>query len=182
MPEPIVDGLNRPLPPPAGDEASTLLGFLEFQRATLDWKCSGLTDDQLRIATPPSSMTLGGLLKHVASAEDAWFTRAVAGQPMPDPWAAADAAGFGLEWSWESAAGDTGDSLRALWKERVERSRTIVQDVLNARGEAALGDMHDSWSGRVSLRWIITHMIEEYARHNGHADLLREAIDGTTGE
>jgi len=182
MPEAILDEFERPLPPSAGDEAATLLGFLDFQRATLAWKCSGLTDDQLRMAFPPSSMTLGGLLKHVASAEDAWFTRTLAGQPMPDPWAAADAAGFGLEWSWTSAASDTGDSLRALWRERVQRSRAIVQQVLEERGAAALADMHDSWSGRVSLRWIITHMIEEYARHNGHADLLREAVDGTVGE
>ena len=176
------DEVGRPLPPAGADEAATLLGFLDFQRATLAWKCSGLTDDQLRIAVPPSSMTLGGLLKHVASAEDAWFTRAVGGRPMPDPWAAADAAGFGLEWSWTSAAADTGDSLRALWSERVERSRAIVNGVLQERGEAALGDMHESWAGRVSLRWIIAHMIEEYARHNGHADLLREAVDGATGE
>lgn len=182
MSEKRFDDNGRPMPPAAGDEAETLIGFLDFQRATLAWKCSDLTDVQLRLAHPPSPMTLGGLLKHVASAEDAWFTRTVAGEPMPDPWASADANGFGLDWSWTSAAADSGDELRSLWSERVERSRAIVDRRLRDRGSAALSEVHESWNGPVSLRWVLTHMIEEYARHNGHADLLREAIDGQTGE
>ena len=177
------DEVGRPEPPKAGDEAATLVGFLEYQRATLEWKCRGLTNEQLRLAPfPPSLMTLGGMLKHLASAEDAWFTRALGGEPMPDPWASADAAGESWDWSWTSAAEDSGAALRALWEERVARSRAILGERLQERAAEALGDMHESWKGPVSLRWILTHMIEEYARHNGHADFLRESIDGQTGE
>jgi uncharacterized damage-inducible protein DinB len=177
------DEHGRPEPPHEADEAATLLGFLEYQRATLAWKCRGLTDGQLRVALPPTSMTLGGLLKHLAYVEDYWFTEVAAGQPAPEPWASIDWQAD-PDWEWRSAAGDSGGELRALWAERVGRSRAAVNGLVGQEGNSALGQPHPAWGGqgRVSLRWVVVHMIEEYARHNGHADLLRESIDGETGE
>lgn len=179
------DEHGRPEPPFDGDEAATLLGFLDYQRATLEWKCRGLDDKQLRVALPPSPVTLGGLLKHLACVEDSWFTEVVAGQPLPEPWASADFSAD-PDWDWHSAAADSGDALRALWAEGVNRSRTIVKAQLSQGGDAALSRTHPvlPWGGqdRVSLRWVLAHMIEEYSRHNGHADLIREPIDGQTGE
>ncbi len=170
---------GRPEPPPlAGDEIGTLTGFLDSQRATLAWKCRRLTDEQLRAPLHPTSMTLAGLLKHLARVEDIWFTEVVAEGHKPDRWAS-------MEWAdeWQNAAGDSGEELRRLWAERVEASRAVVTAQLQA-GEAALATTHPAWGGqaRVSLRWVLVHMIEEYARHNGHADLLRQSIDGETGE
>ena len=173
----LVDG-DRPDPPLAGTEVETLLGFLDFQRATLAWKCAGLDDQQLRTRLHPTSMTLAGLLKHLARVEDGWFTEVVAEREMPAPWA-------GLPWAaeWEDSAADTGEELRRLWAERVDASRAVVQAAL-AAGSGALDATHPAWGGQghPSLRWVLVHMIEEYARHNGHADLLRQAVDGETGE
>ena len=158
-----------------------LLGFLDYQRATLAWKCGGLTDEQLRIVRPPSSVTLGGLLKHLASIEDEWFTEVVALGPPPEPWASVDQQAT-PDWAWTSAADDSGAELLALWAERVERSRAVVADRVRDQGVKALDQTHAAWLGAVSLRWVILHMIEEYARHNGQADLIRESIDGLVGE
>ncbi len=178
-----IDEHGRAEPPHEANEASTLLGFLDYQRATLEWKCRGLSDEHLRVALPPTSMTLGGMLKHLAYVEDYWCTEIVGGYAAPAPWA-------GVEWQadpdWErrSAAQDSGDELRALWAARVARSRDVVRTRL-IQGEAeALATAHPAWGGRgrVSLRWVLVHLIEEYARHNGHADLVREFIDGQTGE
>ena len=164
--------------PLAADEVQTLLGFLDYQRATFEWKCRGLSDEQLRLGLPSTAMTLGGMLEHLARVEDNWFCEVVAEAPKPEPWAS-------MAWAaeWKEAAGQTGDELRRLWAERVDRSRRVVAEHL-ARGDSALDETHPAWGGlaRVSLRWVLLHMIEEYARHNGHADLLRESIDGETGE
>jgi uncharacterized damage-inducible protein DinB len=177
------DDHGRPEPPLAGDEVSTLLGFLDYQRATLAWKTRGLDDEALRVALPPTTMTLGGLLKHMACVEDGWFTEVVAEQPDPEPWASVDW-DADRDWDWHSAAEQPGDELRAFWAERVEASRAVVRAALEGGVDEALAATHPAWGGRgqVSLRWVLTHMIEEYARHNGHADLLRESIDGETGE
>lgn len=177
------DEHGRPEPPPEGDEAATLLGFLDFQRATLEWKCRGLTDEQLRVVLPPAALTLGGMLKHLAHVEDYWCTTVVAGEPTPEPWAGVDWK-QDPDWEWRTAADDPGDVLRALWGERVERSRGIVQARLGRGAAEALGAAHPVRAGRsrVSLRWVLVHLIEEYSRHNGHADLIRESIDGQTGE
>jgi hypothetical protein len=178
-----IDDHGRPEPPLEGDEVATLLGFLDYQRATLDWKTRGLTDVQLRMPLPPTSMTLGGMLKHLAFVEDYWCTEVVAEVPTPEPWAAVDA-DTDPDWDWESASHDSGADLRALWIERVQRSRTVVDGELRRVGAGALDVTHPAWGGqgRVSLRWVLVHLVEEYARHNGHADLLRQAIDGETGE
>ena len=175
---PDVDEHGRPDMPLAGNEVETLLGFLEYQRATLDWKCHGLDDEQLRAALPPTAMTLGGMLMHLARVEDNWFSEVVGESARSQPWA-------GMDWAaeWEDAAAYTGDDLRQMWADRVDRSRRVVAARLDT-GATALDSTHPAWGGQghPSLRWVLVHMIEEYARHNGHADLLREAIDGETGE
>lgn len=183
MTDVTIDEWGRPEPPHSGGEVATLLGFLDYQRATLEWKTRGLSDDQLRIALPPATITLGGLLKHLALVEDQWFTRRVAERPLPEPWRTVDWEAD-HDWEWHSAAADTGAELRRLWAAGVERSRAVVAEQLAGGAAEGLAATHAAWGGRahVSLRWVIMHMIEEYARHNGHADLLRESIDGQTGE
>lgn len=178
-----LDDQGRPEPPRAADERATLVGFLEYQRATLAWKCADLTDTQLRVALSPSTLTLGGMLKHLAYVEDYWFSTVVAEAPQPEPWASVDWKAD-RDWDWTSAATETGAALYALWAERTDRSRAVVRAELDHHGAGALERVHPAWGGRsqVSLRWVLVHMIEEYARHNGHADLIREAIDGETGE
>jgi|SRR5271157_1101166 len=181
--EVMIDQHGRPWPPTDSGEAATLLGFVDYQPATLEWKCRGLSGEQLRVALPPSPMTLGGLLKHLACVEDSWFTEVIAGEPAPDPRASADFEAD-PDWNWHSAARDSGNDLRALWAERVNRSRDVVTTQLSRGEDAALSQTHSAWGGRgrVSLRWVLVHMVEEYARHNGHGDLIRESIDGQTGE
>ncbi|WP_415856553.1 DinB family protein [Sinomonas sp. G460-2] len=183
MTEILIDDHGRPEPPYAGEEVATLLGFLDYHRATLEWKCRGLGDEQLRVTLPPSSMTLGGMLKHLAFVEDAWCSEVLAGQQMSEPWAGVDWEAD-PDWDWHSATNDDGASLRALWAGRVERSKEIVDELLAEGAQAALATTHANGEGReaVSLRWVLVHLIEEYARHNGHADLLRESIDGQIGE
>ncbi|MCK6214828.1 DinB family protein [Micrococcus luteus] len=182
------DDQGRPEPPFAAGEAATLLGFLDFLRATIEWKTADLDTAALHRRLPghPSAMTLGGLLKHLAFVEFWWFEAVALGEPTSAPWVGAD---FDADpdWDWHSAAQDSAADLRALWQGQVERSRQIVVDLLAADGDdgdAALARAHRIREGRdpVSLRWILTHMIEEYGRHAGHADLLREGIDGQTGE
>jgi uncharacterized damage-inducible protein DinB len=177
-----IDEHGRPEPPPTGDEAGTLLGFLDFQRATLAWKCSGLDAAGLRATTAASSMTLGGLLKHMALVEDGWFSRSLHGNDYQPPWDTVDWKAD-RDWEFRTAGEDSPEQLFALWNGAVQRSRTLVAEAL-ASGDG-LGLLAErTWpDGRTpSLRWILCHMIEEYARHNGHADLLRESIDGETGE
>jgi uncharacterized damage-inducible protein DinB len=176
-----LDEQGRPEPPLAGDEAATLLGFLDYQRATLEWKCAGLDAAGLAATVAVSSMTLGGMLKHLAYVEADWFTWCLLGRDRPSPWGAVDWAAD-PDWDWHSAAGDPPEQLRALWRDTVRDSRAVVAGAL-AGGD--LGQLaRRRWAdGRApSLRWILTHMIEEYARHNGHADLIRESLDGQTGE
>jgi uncharacterized damage-inducible protein DinB len=175
------DEHGRPEPPVAADETSSILGFLDFQRATLAWKCAGLDAAGLRITVAASSMTLGGIVKHLAYVEDDWFSRWLFGDDRASPWDAVDWAAD-PDWDWHSAAADNPQQLRALWQAAVARSRSLTAAALRDGGLDRLAAR--SWpDGRSpSLRWILLHMIEEYARHNGHADLIRESIDGLTGE
>ncbi len=179
----VVDEQGRPEPPDQGDELATTIGYLEFLRATLAWKCAGVDADGMRTGIGTSTMTLGGLLKHLAWVEDYWFSYRLHGNQPDERWADVDWA-EDPDWEWNSAADDSPDELRARWSDAVERSRELVADAL-AGGEGldqlAVGFPDDA--DRVpSLRWILQHMNEEYARHAGHADLLREAVDGSTGE
>ncbi|WP_026874156.1 DinB family protein [Jiangella gansuensis] len=176
-----LDEQGRPEPPLAADEAGTLLGFLDFQRATLAWKCSGVDEDGLRATVGSSSMTLGGLLKHMAFVENDWFAYWLHGRDRQPPWDAVDWASD-RDWDWRTAADHTGEELFAIWQGAVDLSRTLAADAIADGGLDRPAAR--TWSdGRApSLRWILCHMVEEYARHNGHADLIREAVDGQTGE
>jgi len=177
----VIDEHGREEPPIAADEAGTLLGFLDYQRATLAWKTAGLDARALNTKVAASSMTLGGLLKHLDLVEDGWFSRSLHGRDRTSPWDAIDWKAD-PDWEWHSAADDTPDQLHQLWQDAVVRSRELTAHALDNGGLDQLAKQ--TWpDGRApSLRWIVCHMIEEYARHNGHADLLREAIDGETGE
>ena len=171
---------DRTDPPQSGSELAILRGFLDFHRRTLLIKTDGLDADQLNRTLGPSRMTLGGLLKHLAFVEDNWFTVVLQGRPAEKPWASVDWSAD-RDWEWSSAATDTPDQLRTLLVDAVARSDAAVDrlggdlDHLSARPDRHTGEPF-------SLRWILVHLVEEYARHNGHADLLRESIDGMTGE
>jgi len=176
-----LDDEGRPEPPHAGDEIATLLGFLDYQRATLDWKSRGLDADGLRATVGASTITLGGLLKHIACVEDFWFSRRLHGRDAAPPWVTAEGDADPY-WGWRPVPEETYEQLHALWQEAMTHSRKMVAEALAEGGLGALA--RKPWpDGRApSLRWIVVHMIEEYARHNGHADFLRESVDGQTGE
>jgi uncharacterized damage-inducible protein DinB len=176
-----IDDQGRPEPPEAADELATILGFLDFQRATLAWKTAGLDAAGLNATLGPSTMTLGGLLKHLALVEDSWFSERLLGRPEGPPWNTVDW-DADRDWEWHTAADDSPDELRALWRASVERSRAAVGEAMADGGLDRLLAVPQRDGTRLNLRWLIVHMIEEYARHNGHADLLREAVDGETGE
>ena len=177
----IIDDVGRPEPPLAAGELETLVGFLDYQRATFRWKCGGVDADGLRARIGASSMTLGGLLKHVAYVEDDWSARWLMGHDRPPPWDAVDWAAD-RDWDWNSAAQDAPDELLALWERSVARSRALFDQALAEGGLDRLAARAWPDGGAPSVRWILFHLIEECARHNGHADLLREAVDGLTGE
>ncbi|HEY7143705.1 MAG TPA: DinB family protein [Streptosporangiaceae bacterium] len=165
-------GTDRVRPRGEADERATLTGFLDFQRATLALKCEGLTEDQLRErAVPPSSLSLLGIVRHMAEVERNWFGPVLAGARMRLIYSA--------EMDWEAAfrdvaAADVAEAF-AVWNAECDHVRALVAaapslDVSGIRrGE------------KVSLRWVLAYLAEEYARHNGHADLLRERLDGSTG-
>ena len=171
----------HPEPPVAGDETSTLLGSLERQRATLAWKCGGLDAAGLGATLPPSSIPLGGLLKHLALVEADYFSLRLFGRDPGPPWNEVDW-DANPDWEWRSAAEDTPEQLYALWQDAVDRSRSLVTEALADGGLDQLA--RRTWpDGRApSLRRILIDLIEEYARHVGHADLIRESIDGLVGE
>ncbi len=177
----VIDDQGRPEPPLAAGEVETLLGFLDYQRATLSWKCAGLDAGALGATVGASSMTLGGMLKHLALVELSWCSSWLHGREVGPPW---DEVPWDedRDWDWHSAAEDSPDALRGLWAGSVSRSRALVAEALATGGLDQLA--RRAWpDGRSpSLRWILCHLIEEYARHNGHADLIRESIDGSAGE
>jgi Protein of unknown function (DUF664) len=165
-------------PPAVGDEASTLLGSLERQRATFEWKCADLGGEALAWRLESSELSLGRLLKHLAYMEDLNFTGELASADLPRPWSEADPA-TRSEWAFRSADLDCPETLYRLWHEAVERSRTAVRDVLERGGP---GTTYQCGGRESTLRRLLVDMIEEYGRHTGHADLIREAIDGRVGE
>jgi len=175
------DEHGRPEPALASDEATTLFSFLDYQRATFAWKCRDLGSDGLNTRIAASTMTLGGMMKHLALVEFGWFSRSLFGLDYSSPWDAVDWKSD-PDWDWRTAAEDSAEYLRTLWSDAVTRSRRQAAEALSEGGLDRLANR--AWpDGRSpSLRWIMLHMIEEYARHNGHADLLREVIDGETGE
>ncbi|QNE22319.1 DUF664 domain-containing protein [Kribbella qitaiheensis] len=168
-------------PPTAGTEVEHLIGALERQRTTFRWKADGLDAAALQTRIGVSSLTLGGLLKHLAVQEDYMFTTKLSGKPIGPPW---DATAWNEDDDWEftSAADDTPEELYALYDGAVDRARASVAEALANGGLDQ--PAHISWpDGRhASLRRLIFDKLEEYGRHTGHADLLREAVDGRTGE
>jgi hypothetical protein len=175
-----INGILRE-PPIAGSELDTLLGALERQRRYIAWKCGNLDSAGLRATLGPSTMTLGGLLKHLAAVEDDVFSVKLHGNDRHPPWDAVDW-DADPDWEWLSAAADSREQLESLWQEAVGRSRTLVSEAIADGGLDRLAAF--TWpDGRTpSLRRLLMDMIEEYARHVGHADLLRESVDGLVGE
>jgi len=172
---------DRPWEPPlAGSEAEQLVGALERLRTTFRWKADGLDAAGLRIRVGPSSLTLGGLLKHLAACEDCMFATKLRGEPIGPPWEEADW-DAAIDGAFTSAAADTPDQLYACWDGAVERSRRRLRAAL---AEGGLDQpVHISSGGRhASLRRLLCDLVEEYGRHTGHADLIREAVDGLVGE
>ncbi|WP_027342987.1 DinB family protein [Hamadaea tsunoensis] len=173
--------MTYPEPPLAGDEIDTLLGSLERQRATLAWKCGGLDAAGIRTRLRPSAITPGGLLKHLAACEDHKFTHMLHGRDHHEPFASADWKTH-PDWDWLVADDDTPEGLVALWETCVARSRLQITEAITAGG-LEFATVYTTPSGRrPSLRRLLIDMIEEYARHTGHADLIRESIDGVVGE
>ncbi|QKV92491.1 DinB family protein [Streptomyces sp. NA02950] len=160
-------------PPRFGDERETLRAYLDLHRATLAMKCQGLTDEELRQRSmPPSTLSLLGLVRHLAEVERAWFQRTFEDHEAPMVWS--DTVDF-------QAAYDASESTRAeafaVWEAEVENSRRIER----AAESLDLAGYQPRWDEEVSLRMVLLHVLLEYARHNGHADFLREGVDGVTG-
>jgi uncharacterized damage-inducible protein DinB len=175
-----LDEHGRPEPPLASGEAETLMGFLEYQRATFAWKCSSLDAAGLKATVGASTMTLGGMLKHLAFYEDHWFSYRMRGNPRQAVWND-DNWDADPDWEWNSAAENSPEQLHTLWQDAVSRSRDLLAETL---ADGLDQPARRGWpDGRTpSVRWIVVHMIEEYARHNGHADLIRQSVDGLIGE
>ena len=176
--------MTRTEPLHAGSEGETLLAFLDYHRETLRMKAAGLDAAQLDQRLEPSTITIGGLLKHLAYVEDWWVNQVFADHPAPEPWASVDWKADG-DWEWHSAAQDTPDELRGLYDATIATSDRIVHEALahpSALESLSRRTFRSDPSRQYNLRWILVHLLEEYARHNGHADLVRESIDGSVGE
>ncbi|MGC2998315.1 DinB family protein [Streptomyces sp. G35A] len=160
--------------PATGGERRMLLDVLGAQRATLELKCSGLGEELALRSAEPSGLSLLGLVRHLADVERRWFRRVPAGRDAP----ALFTSPAGPHGDFDGAAGDPGAVAAswAAWRAEVAFAERFCAGAphLDVTG-------HDSWRGTLSLRWVLIHLVEEYARHNGHADLLRERIDGATG-
>ena len=168
----------RAEPPNLGSERDTLTGFLGWHRGTLELKCSGLDAAALaRRAIEPSSLSLLGLVRHMADVERGWFRRLMAGQDAPPRFYSPD----DRDGDFDNVRPDpamVADAWQA-WREEI----AFADEFVAAAPDLELvGKREDKWRGPMSLRWVLNHMIEEYARHNGHADLLRERIDGAVGQ
>ncbi len=187
-----MDNIIREKPPTNASEIVMLGAFLDYHRATLLQKMAGLSDSDLRrgpmtefkAVTAPElkaepGITLLGLVKHLAYVERWWFQAVFGGREVFFPWSEADP-----DADWRVEPDETTAQIRQLYKEETVKSRQIVADTLKEAGNETAA--MKTWAKnpgfeQFSLRWVIIHMIEETARHNGHADILREAIDGVTG-
>ena len=164
---------SRVGPPSSGSERDTLRAFLEYQRATLARKCEGLSDEELRRRSmPPSALSLLGLVRHLAEVERAWFRRVFEDHDAPMVWS--DRIDF--QAAYDASASTRAEAFTA-WEAEVASSRRIER----AAPSLDLAGYQPRWGEQVSLRMVMVHVLLEYGRHNGHADLLREAIDGTVG-
>jgi hypothetical protein len=165
--------------PAAGPELDTLLGALDRNRRTFAWKVFGLPTEEMQRTLGPSTVTLAGLAKHVALVEDYYFSLGL-GEVMPQPWRDVD---FDADpdWEWHTATDDPAEELQALWQAAVSRSRAATAAFL-VDGSADSPVSWTQWDEPPNLRRMLVDMVEEYARHTGHADLIRESIDGLVGE
>ena len=160
-------------PPVRAGERETLRAFLDYQRATLAMKCDGLSEEDLRRqSAPPSTLSLLGLVRHLAEVERTWFRRVINGEDIPLVWS--DEGGYQVAYDARTA---TRSGAFGAWQREVEYSRRIEASAVSLE----VTGYQARWEEEVSLRLVMLHVTLEYARHNGHADLLREAIDGTTG-
>jgi hypothetical protein len=167
-------------PPLAGTEIEQLTGALDRLRTTFRWKADDLDAAGLRATVGASALTLGGLLKHLAAAEDVMFTRKLRGGSVGDPWGDWDGRG---SWAFTFDTGDTApDQLYALWDGAVARSRARLAAALADGGLDQTVHLGTPDRGHANLRRLVCDLVEEYGRHTGHADLLREAVDGRVGE
>ena len=171
--------MNRTEVPLSGDERAMLNAFLDQQRETLQWKCSGLTPEQLKeAASPPSPLTLLGLLRHLTEVEYFWLECILLGKAEHLGRYSGEQNPADGERAWTDLDSHPADGVLQAWKEACETSRRNAASLPDLDSPAAL-----LWDNEpVNLRWITVHMIREYARHIGHADFLREQIDGATGE
>ncbi|MFD5098780.1 DinB family protein [Streptomyces albidochromogenes] len=170
----VPDQESRFCGPTTGDERRVLTAFLDDQRTTLRMKCTGVETELAQRAVEPSTLSLLGLVRHLADVERRWFRKVLAGQDAaPRFSSAADPDG-----DFDGADADAAAVAEAwaAWRDEVAFADRFVAESpdLDVMG-------HDAWRGTVSLRWVLIHMVEEYARHNGHADLLRERIDRAIG-
>ncbi|WP_119729965.1 DinB family protein [Thermomonospora amylolytica] len=149
-----------------------LVNVLAAQRATLERKCAGLNAELARRSVEPSTLSLLGLVRHLADVERRWFRHVLAGQDAPARFSSAE----NPDGDFDGAEPAAVPAAWQAWREEVAFAESFVAGAPHLDIEG-----HDAWRGRVSLRWVLIHMIEEYARHNGHADLLRERIDGARG-
>lgn len=167
-------------PPLSGSEVEHLIGALERLRMTFRWKVDGLDAAGLQTRIGASALTLGGLLKHMAITEDFIFTQKLTGEPVGAPW---EELFDGTEdWEFVSASQDSPEQLYAFWEEAVARSRSRLTTALDRGGLEQPVHMGSPDGRHANLRRLLCDLIEEYGRHTGHADLLREAVDGRVGE
>lgn len=168
-------------PPLAGTEQEHLFGALDRLRTTFRWKCDGLDAAGLRHRLDTSALSLGGLLKHLAIVETRYAGPRLDGSPVAEPWAAPPE---GEDWDWEfnGADDDPPERLYADYDASVARCRAALSDAVAGGGLDASSALHDDDGNHASVRRLVFDLVEEYGRHTGHADLLREAVDGLVGE
>jgi uncharacterized damage-inducible protein DinB len=157
-----------------GDERGMLVDFLNTQRATLRLKCAGLHAELATRSVEPSTLSLLGLVRHLADVERRWFRQVLAGEPVAPRFSSA----CEPDGDFDGAVGES-ETIAQAWIALHEEIAFADEFIANARDLDVTGV--DEWRGEVSLRWVLIHLVEEYARHNGHADLLRERIDGAIG-
>lgn len=172
---------DRTDPPLAADEPEMLLAWLNYHRDTLRRQTAGLDAWELARPLPPTTMTLGGLLNHLAVVESSWFSEVMMGEPLMPPF---DTAPWDedRDWEWHEAYQHSPEDLLARYNDSVTRSDRVITEIFATDGLDRESVTLSKSGERFTMRWVMVHLIEEYARHNGHADLLREAIDGQTEE
>lgn len=169
---PLTDPSNAP------NERRGLEEFVEYFRQVVRRKVDGLSPEQLNRTVASSSLTIGGILRHLTLVEESWFVEVLQGRELGEPWASVDW-DADRDWDFESASGMTADELLAAHEQACEKSREILAEVTDLD---TLTERGDSSGEKFNVRWILIHLIEEYARHAGHADILREDIDGEIGD